>query len=125
MLAAMFTGALGSAVDAHGRWFIDRDGARFRVVLNFLRSGSVCVGAGDDAVGLEEVLEEAEFFGVECLAALCRAEIEKGRMEREIEALGGEDGERGKGVESGSPVGVMAREARAAFDRGFTLDAEF
>lgn len=50
-----------SRKDKHGCVFIDRDGERFRVVLNYLRSGSV-VCEGDQAA-LAAVLEEADFFG--------------------------------------------------------------
>jgi BTB/POZ domain len=62
MLAAMFAGgALPSRTDRHGCVFIDRDGGRFRQILNYLRSGTVHCDADRTALG--ELLEEAEYFG--------------------------------------------------------------
>lgn len=61
MLAAIVKSGLPSRRDANGRVFIDRDGHRFRNVLNYLRSASFhCV---DDRTALRELAEEAEFFG--------------------------------------------------------------
>jgi hypothetical protein len=71
MLAAMFGGGGGglpSRTDRHGCIFIDRDGGRFRQVLNYLRSGTVHCDA--DRAALSELLEEAEYFGMS-LAAGC------------------------------------------------------
>lgn len=61
MLAAIVTSGLPSRRDANGRIFIDRDGHRFRNVLNYLRSAAFhCI---DDRTALRELAEEAEFFG--------------------------------------------------------------
>jgi hypothetical protein len=62
MLAAMFAdGGLPSRTDRHGCVFIDRDGGRFRLILNYLRSGTV--HCDPDRTALSELLEEAEYFG--------------------------------------------------------------
>ncbi|KAL4647653.1 BTB/POZ domain-containing protein KCTD7-like [Arapaima gigas] len=41
MLSAMFSGRHSLPLDAEGRFFIDRDGAYFGDILNFLRSGEL------------------------------------------------------------------------------------
>jgi len=40
MLAAMFSGRHPQQLDSNGCVFIDRDGIRFRHILNFLRTGT-------------------------------------------------------------------------------------
>ncbi len=61
MLAAIVNSGLPSRRDVTGRIFIDRDGLRFRAVLNYLRSASFhCT---NDHTALRELAEEAEFFG--------------------------------------------------------------
>ena len=52
---------------ASGEVFIDRDGRYFHLVLNFLRSGMVELPTSP--LSLEGLLAEAEYFGVEALAA--------------------------------------------------------
>jgi len=64
MLARMFTGLIPTTKDEQGRYFIDRDGKHFRYILNYLRDGSVKVP--QDSV--EEVLQEARFYGLDELA---------------------------------------------------------
>lgn len=61
MLGVWFSGRHDVRLDTEGRVFIDRDGYRFRHILNFLRNGSVHISG--DIVTYQEVLEEAEFFG--------------------------------------------------------------
>ena len=39
MLAAMFSGRHHQPLDENGEVFIDRDGVRFRHILNYLRTG--------------------------------------------------------------------------------------
>ena len=63
MLGAMFGGALATAIDEHGCHFIDRDGATFRHVLNFLRSGRLALPA--DYRQLDLLAAEADFYQVE------------------------------------------------------------
>lgn len=40
MLAAMFSGRHELDTDSEGQYFIDRDGAYFKHILNFLRDGN-------------------------------------------------------------------------------------
>lgn len=51
--------------------FIDRDGVRFRHVLNYLRTGTL--PSFDAAWRYEEVAEEADFFALEALKALAES----------------------------------------------------
>ncbi|KAH9307864.1 hypothetical protein KI387_035775, partial [Taxus chinensis] len=51
---------------------IDRDGHRFRHVLNYLRNGTVWL---EDVASLRELLEEAAFFGLNGLQGLCEEKI--------------------------------------------------
>lgn len=48
-----------------GRIFIDRDPTHFGLILNYLRDG-VCILPADSQ-GLQEVLQEAEFYQVWCM----------------------------------------------------------
>ena len=67
--------------DNHGNIFIDRDGATFRYILNFLRGSALHVTEACPAAAAliyEEILEEAEFFGLTILAE---------ELERRIEAI--------------------------------------
>nr|ABK26034.1 unknown [Picea sitchensis] len=61
---------------------IDRDGQRFAHVLNYLRSGTVWL---QDVGLLRELQEEAEFFCLAGLSALCEEEIQ--RIEEAEEAM--------------------------------------
>ena len=45
-----------------GRTFIDRDPKHFGLILNYLRDGTCVLPA--DSQGLQEVLQEAEFYQV-------------------------------------------------------------
>jgi len=53
--------------DEQGCVFIDRDGKHFRYILNYLRKGGVmshCIFPVDNYLAMEEILNEAEFFGL-------------------------------------------------------------
>ena len=60
-LHSMFSGEWATLRDEQGRVFIDRDGQRFRHVLNFLRSGCLHVPR-DDENFCTQLLEEADFL---------------------------------------------------------------
>lgn len=71
---------------------MDRDGHRFRVLLNYLRSGTVHVIDGkvpsvNGAVSLEEVLEEARFFGLDNLVAALEEEMNRMQLEESLERM--------------------------------------
>ena len=64
MLGAMFNGKYTpTACDQQGNHFIDRDGHMFRHVLNFLRSGRLCLPQGFKDFELLEA--EADFFQID------------------------------------------------------------
>mmetsp|Transcript_24312 Transcript_24312/g.35088 ORF Transcript_24312/g.35088 Transcript_24312/m.35088 type:complete len:194 (+) Transcript_24312:587-1168(+) len=83
MLGVWFSGRHDIRLDSEGRVFIDRDGFRFRHILNFLRNGSVHIAG--DIVTYQEILEEARYFGIVSLEKRLTEEIQK------LEALGHED----------------------------------
>uniref|UniRef100_A0A4W3JXF4 Potassium channel tetramerization domain containing 7 n=2 Tax=Callorhinchus milii TaxID=7868 RepID=A0A4W3JXF4_CALMI len=66
MLAAMFSGRHRIPKDADGRFFIDRDGASFGDILNFLRSGDL-----PQRERVRAVYKEAQYYAIgpliECL----------------------------------------------------------
>ena len=66
MLGAMFNGkfaAPAATCDQQGNFFIDRDGHMFRHVLNFMRSGRLCLPHGFKDFDLLEA--EADFFQID------------------------------------------------------------
>ena len=71
MLGAMFGGQfISSTYDAQGNYFIDRDGTLFRHVLNFLRSGRLCL---PQKYGDMDLLEaEADFYQIPPLIVAVR-----------------------------------------------------
>ena len=68
MLGAMFGGQfVPTSCDTQGNYFIDRDGTTFRYVLNFLRSGQLCLPQGYKDLALLEA--EADFYQIPALTA--------------------------------------------------------
>ena len=65
MLAAMFSGRIGLARDKVGRFFVDRDGRYFHLILNYLRDGTCTIPPSSHA--FQELRREAEFFRLESL----------------------------------------------------------
>lgn len=63
MLHSMFSG-VGFKVerDEDGAYFIDRDGAHFRHIINFLRTGKAYIP--DDELELTELLDELDFYQI-------------------------------------------------------------
>lgn len=140
MLCALASTDLPSRRDRHGRLFIDRDGARFRVVLNFLRSGTVHVVDGavpcaetDGSVALTALLEEARFYALDELERVVKEEIDRLELE---ESLGEMDAGGKKDVACESPTSGRNAEREGVFesspgldravkDYQFTLDADF
>ena len=62
MLGRMFSGTHEVAHDSKGNYFIDRDGSLFRHVLNFLRTGELCLPQPFDE--FEQLSAEADFYQV-------------------------------------------------------------
>jgi hypothetical protein len=85
-LHMLFSGDWAQQRDAEGRVFIDRDGTRFRHVLNFLRSGIVHVAADGDGF-CHELLEEADFYGLPELAAALHQALDAMKEQRMADEL--------------------------------------
>lgn len=85
-LHVLFSGDWAQQLDTAGRVFIDRDGARFRHVLNFLRSGVVHVAADGEGF-CYELIEEAEFYGLPELAAALQQALEALKEQRMADEL--------------------------------------
>lgn len=68
-------------VESEGTYFVDRDPTHFRHVLNWLRG---CRTVPSDAPTLDELLEEAEFFGLTSMADSVRAA--RARLPKRAEA---------------------------------------
>ena len=62
MLGAMFSGRQRIAKGTRGNYFIDRDGALFRHVLNFLRTSELCLPQSFDE--FDQLSAEADFYQV-------------------------------------------------------------
>ena len=74
----LLSGRFKVARDGAGNVFVDRDGQRFRYILNFLREGTlhVCHANTQKArLVYQELLEEATFFGIEALCVELRQRI--------------------------------------------------
>jgi hypothetical protein len=65
MLGVMFKGDIPSSRDQNGHYFIDRDGEMFRYILNFCRSGKLCLPQKFSDFDLLE--NEADFYQIEPL----------------------------------------------------------
>ncbi|KAK4524606.1 hypothetical protein GAYE_SCF04G2507 [Galdieria yellowstonensis] len=81
MLFAWFSGKYAVQTDENGYVFLDRDGDRFRHILNYLRCGTVHIG--EDIHLLGEILEEAEYFGLENLAQQLKEAIFHCRLKQD------------------------------------------
>ncbi|CAM9663341.1 unnamed protein product [Hapterophycus canaliculatus] len=128
MLASMFKGKFNCATDEQGFAFIDRDGERFRHVLNFLRCSSL--PSFDEAWRYEEIMEEADFYAIEELRQLCERQLEaleEAKRKEKAKSFacrvtiveGGAAGTSDAGVGSGAAT-------RERYGTGyFTLDEDF
>lgn len=68
MLSRMFSGRMSSRRDEKGRVFLDRDPKHFRLILNYLRDGSVCLPSC--SMELHEIIQEAMFYQLDELRML-------------------------------------------------------
>lgn len=62
MLGSMFSGKFKVSTDKSGNFFIDRDGTLFRHIINYLRTGNLCLPASFDE--FEQLKAEADFFQI-------------------------------------------------------------
>ena len=60
-------------MDQSGEVFIDRDGARFAHVLNYLRDGKLNVDSNRALIG--DLWDEAKYFGLEGMRELLEEEL--------------------------------------------------
>ena len=74
MLGAMFSGRFAAQKDSNGNYFIDRDGALFPYVLDFLRNGELQVLENSHEFG--SLLKEAEFFQIPALTDAVKQQME-------------------------------------------------
>ena len=74
MLGAMFSGRFAAQKDSNGNYFIDRDGALFRYVLDFLRNGELQVLENPHEFG--PLLKEAEFFQIPALTDAVKQQMQ-------------------------------------------------
>ena len=63
MLGAMFSGRMPNLQDVNGHYFIDRDGALFKHVLNFLRCSKLCLPT--DFKEMNQLIAEADFYQIQ------------------------------------------------------------
>jgi len=81
---SMLSGEHNVTLDRNGAVFVDRDGSRFRHVLNFLRDGSIGVPEGD-VVALRELLCEAQYYGVHDLERDLTLKLEHAERRRALQ----------------------------------------
>ena len=77
-LRRLVSGELPSTLDEAGRYFIDRNGELFVFVLDWLRTAGdaeVVARASPDVLGRLRI--EADFYGIDDLAAACTANLER------------------------------------------------
>ena len=77
-LDRLVSGELPSTLDEAGRYFIDRNGELFVFVLDWLRTAGdaeVVARASPDVLGRLRI--EADFYGIDDLAAACSANLER------------------------------------------------
>ena len=77
-LDRLVSGELPSTLDEQGRYFIDRNGELFVFVLDWLRTaGDLEIVARQPADVLGRLRIEADFYGIDDLAAACSTNLER------------------------------------------------
>ena len=86
LLGRIFSGTHEVACDSKGNYFVDRDGSLFRHVLNFLRTGKLCLPQPFDE--FTQLSAEADFYQVGNLIQALKARREgRGRNLPPIDCL--------------------------------------
>lgn len=75
LLNAMFTGRQKVLRDSRGRYFIDRDGALFRYILDYLRNSKLTLP--EKFTELQQLIAEAEYFRLKGLVGAANEMIIK------------------------------------------------
>ncbi|KAI8339999.1 hypothetical protein BC941DRAFT_419151 [Chlamydoabsidia padenii] len=70
LLAVMFSGKHPIEPDSEGSYFIDRDPTHFRLILNYLRDLRISPAVLQDELISQELLQEAQFYGINDLVKL-------------------------------------------------------
>ncbi|KAI9317680.1 BTB/POZ protein [Dichotomocladium elegans] len=72
--------------EVDGAWFIDRDNTHFSLILNFLRDNELPQYVREDPEIMDELLQEAEYYGIHDLTSLRWTELPRVTQE-ELETL--------------------------------------
>jgi hypothetical protein len=67
MLARMFSGNFATTQDKDGRYFLDRNGDAFGVILDYLRTGNLFIPPN---LSREQIYEEAQYYCIDPLVSL-------------------------------------------------------
>ncbi|XP_033833489.1 BTB/POZ domain-containing adapter for CUL3-mediated RhoA degradation protein 2-like [Periophthalmus magnuspinnatus] len=78
-LRDMFRGKTEVMIDREGWVLIDRSGRHFGSILNFLRDGSLVLPKS--RVQVQEILNEAKYYGLQGLVLHCQSTLQKGSQE--------------------------------------------
>ena len=84
---AGLAGCIPMAMDENGRFFIDRSGKLFEVILEHMRNPRLRPSQKVLDEGGAALLAECEFYGYEELAQVCRGELLPGDLRPECRAL--------------------------------------
>ena len=110
MLAVMFSGRHEVPQDDDGYVFIDRDGAHFRIILNFLRDGVLDVPASQKAV--IELTRELQYYQLPCdPAAMQPWPVTKPPAVEVVDTAGAAGEWSGESDSTGLPLNVEAHVA--------------
>ena len=108
VLGVMFSGRHEVPQDDDGYVFIDRDGAHFRTILNFLRDGVLDVPASQKAV--IELTRELQYYQLPCDPAVMQPwPVTKPPAVEVVDTAGGEWS--GESCSTGLPLNVEAHVA--------------
>jgi len=81
MLSSMFSGRMDVEKDEEGYHLVDRNGAYFAYILDFLRDSKIVLP--QDQAEIKKILKEANFFAVQELIEACHESLNKLRPPKE------------------------------------------